>query len=556
MITPFFTLRQDDIFLYIDIKISHIRFQSTKIESIVEEDGQLFIFSLAPYYLRLRLPGKIVSDELDEIKEGEVDEARNEVKYDSSNESISFKYVKVNKGEEFKDLDLSSKLLARRGDDDYIKSKERESGSNGALIQDLSVKSNIINDNDNDQAMMDIDEAEDFDWEIKQSIPQNTESISIENPIKKYGFNNTYCDIIGVSIINGNDINEVSKPEEIKSYEELTEDRLTNENLKFDSDHYINDFLDIYLDGGEDFEHSPIKEIINWESNLKKQFHKWQKQKLKQNETETENKNENDKHSNIFPLEFTKEEQTQLQTLPLKKYFISNPKSIYLNLISFIFSFSYDYRTTQGDSTIESSWTIGKLSPQLSSLDSNFSTLKDVLITSTKRSLIYPLYRSWELSLKCWEDTYYIIRTGRRGILRCLLKIRELFRFHDIYYVYNKIWIDDYCTWLQIDSGANENVIRSLAHELRQQYTNLTKSDVPFEKTDIQMDTSDGNDDVPGFDVLRIAENKIMLDDLEKAAIDLVSGKNINDSEEEVDSDDESDSDSESESDSDDEDSE
>ena len=52
MITPFFTISQDDEFIYIDVKISHIRFSAPNIEMTVE--NELFVFSLPPYYLRLR----------------------------------------------------------------------------------------------------------------------------------------------------------------------------------------------------------------------------------------------------------------------------------------------------------------------------------------------------------------------------------------------------------------------------------------------------------------------------------------------------------------------
>ncbi len=53
----------------------------------------------------------------------------------------------------------------------------------------------------------------------------------------------------------------------------------------------------------------------------------------------------------------------------VRSYIISNERALLLGLVDIIFAYCYDYRTQQGESTVESAWTIGTLSPTLSCLE-------------------------------------------------------------------------------------------------------------------------------------------------------------------------------------------
>ena len=66
-----------------------------------------------------------------------------------------------------------------------------------------------------------------------------------------------------------------------------------------------------------------------------------------------------------------------------------------------------------------------------------------------RRSLAYPWYRNYELIKKCQEDVYVLLKLGKRAILKALLELKDLFDHHDIYYIYSKIFLDDYCIWCQ-----------------------------------------------------------------------------------------------------------
>jgi protein SHQ1 len=125
-----------------------------------------------------------------------------------------------------------------------------------------------------------------------------------------------------------------------------------------------------------------------------------------------------------------------------------------------LFSYAYECRTTQHEPTPESAWTLASLIPACSALDPpnssplqplTFSTeeLTTTLVASYRRSLAFPLYRSWILAEACKMDAARLLCNGKRTVVRCLLEMKSIFDHHEIYYVYSKIWIDDFCVWAQ-----------------------------------------------------------------------------------------------------------
>lgn len=134
--------------------------------------------------------------------------------------------------------------------------------------------------------------------------------------------------------------------------------------------------------------------------------------------------------------------------------------NLYLTLLSLLFSYAYECRTTQHDPTPESAWTLATLIPAFSALDPPnltvvnplvFSTgeLSQILATSYRRSLAFPLYRSWILAEACRMDVAQLLSKGKRTVVRCLLEMKNILDHHEVYYVYSKIWLDDFCVWTQ-----------------------------------------------------------------------------------------------------------
>ena len=142
----------------------------------------------------------------------------------------------------------------------------------------------------------------------------------------------------------------------------------------------------------------------------------------------------------------------------------SQTHDLYLTLITVLFAYFYDSRTSQHDPTPESAWTICNLIPAFTALDPPHSShyvgesgshtfsvdeLKETLLPSYRRLLAFPLYRSFALAEKCQEDLTNALKQGKRLIIRCLLEIKDILDHHDVYYIYSKIWLDDFCVWIQ-----------------------------------------------------------------------------------------------------------
>lgn len=85
-------------------------------------------------------------------------------------------------------------------------------------------------------------------------------------------------------------------------------------------------------------------------------------------------------NTSIFVIvKLTKQEQESLRKLGNKEFLLSKEDitSAWLSLVDIVYAFCYNHRTTQGDNTVESAWTVNKLSATLSWLQvrSCFKTL-------------------------------------------------------------------------------------------------------------------------------------------------------------------------------------
>ena len=495
MITPRFEITQDNSHLYVKVHITSLRFNSDSIE--VNATGNVLIFHLSPYYLRLRFDHPL--QEEPEIEDSTDDKTITEKSMASlipGEEAIMLKVPKLNKGEVFEDLDLHSKLLARIGDT----ATATNSIPKGPLIQEIDGE-NSNNSSTDKNYLENIERTgKQFDWEIEQNVqPEITKDILGF----KYGFDSNYIDIIGVSLSNGNDINELNDPEHTKENDRVKE-RLDKENFKFDPEYYISEYMTAKYGTEEDMAINGIKELMKFTPPLAKEFLKWYK------------KNPNEE--NPMPVEFNEKEQHQMQNnLPKKEYLVDQKcvKTNYITILSLLFSYNFEQTENEGVHNSETSWTIGKLTPQISFLDQQLKLEKQVdeksimevsestahkneedniirlaIDCGIKRSLSYPLHRNFQLSKKAWTNTYYILRGGKRLVIKALLDIHECFRFHDIYYVYNKVLLDDLCSWFI--SYGDEFIIRSLAIQMKKELDSINEGTINFDCiSDVDLETAE-----------------------------------------------------------------
>ena len=172
------------------------------------------------------------------------------------------------------------------------------------------------------------------------------------------------------------------------------------------------------------------------------------------------------------PVVFSAKDQDDLRDLPRKEYIVSDTKGLLIGLIDVVFAWAYDHRTTEGEHTVESAWTITSLASSLSFLVQH-RTVWRCVVAGARRCLCYPLYRHWDLVQQTLEDTKAIFRMGRRAVLRCLLDVRRVLKFSEAKYLLNDIFITDYCVWIQ---SVPDMHIEALARKL--ETITLEKEDI------------------------------------------------------------------------------
>lgn len=496
MITPRFSITQDDEFVFLKIFISNIRFNAMGLEVVIQEN--MIIFHLSPYYLRLRFPHELVDDE------------RSTALYDSKSECINVKIGKLNKNEYFEDLDLPTKLLARQGDlvdSDALTEHPDEKKKQKPLIQEIGADDTLNTPKEDVKTIGQM--GEDFNWEIEQKMDPAINEGLLKT---KYGFDNLYDTIISVSMSNGNDINELDDPEHTKANNRVIE-RLRKENLKFDPEYYVSEYMTNKYGEEEDLEINGIKGLLKFTPSIVKQYLQWYKESLNSDL--------------VMPVDFTDKEQKQMQeNIPKKTYLVDDIRPLYVTILNVIFSYMFEQIENEGTHTTESSWTMGKLCPQISFLDQQLkqtnetqdglhevssenkepSIIRVAIITGIRRALSYPLHRNYDLAMKAWTFVYYILRGGKRLIIRALLDVHETFRFHDVYYVYDKILLGDLTAWF-ISQGS-ENVIRSLALEMRKEQESISKENIEFEcVSSFNEETGE-----PDWETLNLREMEILVE--------------------------------------------
>ncbi|XP_076647424.1 protein SHQ1 homolog isoform X1 [Halictus rubicundus] len=401
MLTPRFEITQTDTEVAIVIYAPYANIKDTE----VYVDGTDFRFYSTPYYLRLKLPG--------EIEENDSSYGS----YDCEKGDFSLKFSKVNKGEHFENLDMITTLLAPP-------KKKTNIIPNIEVIGNPSANSEDINESSNENDSIVNDENTNGDeWYIHQNNPTNPMPLLASSP--KYGFaNKVSVALLAFESVWIKEIIDLPSPDTVPQSERKSI-REKHELSDFNEEHYLADLMQ------PECIEPYIKYTAEWEI--------LDKEHISLNETEVD----------------------LLKELPNKEYLLSNEETykLLLSLVDILFGSCYNHRTTLGDNTVESSWTINKLSSTLSWFD-DFSNADEVIRACFRRSVCYPLFRNWNLSLKVLEDVKKVIKLGKKYIIKRFCEIHDLFNNSpEPRYVLNQLYIKDYLVWLQ---QINESSIKSL----------------------------------------------------------------------------------------------
>lgn len=197
MLTPRFKLLQDENHVFITVHAPYTNIGETEIDV----DGQNFLFVSTPYFLRLRLPGRIVEND------------RSKGSYTCDSGDFTLTFDKETPGEHFENLDMITSLLSPRDIPDVNPSLVEMLNEDGITIEHES-------DDDRSDTLLQCNHPFGF----ANNISTEFKEIGAEFP----------------------QIFELRVPEQVPVKERNTL-REQYENHKFSSDHYLADFFDMEL---------------------------------------------------------------------------------------------------------------------------------------------------------------------------------------------------------------------------------------------------------------------------------------------------------------------
>mmetsp|Transcript_8108 Transcript_8108/g.17540 ORF Transcript_8108/g.17540 Transcript_8108/m.17540 type:complete len:635 (-) Transcript_8108:226-2130(-) len=514
-LTPRFVLSQTEDVLIVTIRTPHVRVSASTLEVVVDDDT--FHFYSPPYLLRLKLPGRLVDD----AASGREAKAVYDPSLDNGTVTVTT-YKDVNDAGIWEGLDLVGRLLISGQQQQYRQDRR----SNGPSIEVLSSMdyeegTGVIRNDRGGTAVAKegytgnlttptSSTFADAIGDTPPSAPENAASDLLNLTAPRYGFLNLYHSVFGDLAREGlcHEMLELPEPDTTLEQDRRPM-RLDVEADKFNDDRYLEDALlggeldPEYDDGGggdmiydeavnmkphwvaldgihegsleaitRDIDSLSLGRVSQNDENIMK---KEDSTTLTQLSTDELNSLADIPASHMPPIDFATMNEAQTHTT-------------LLSLLDIIFAYVYDHRTTGGDPTVESSWTVAILSPTLSWFDcyhgpvevreknefqeesgsadinTRIDTPADVFTWCIRRSLIYPYLRSYKLGAMIVADVISILKGGRRMILRCLLQLRKIFENSTGHYLLNKLYVDPLIYWVQ---SVQEEVVFSFATGLK-----------------------------------------------------------------------------------------
>jgi hypothetical protein len=149
---------------------------------------------------------------------------------------------------------------------------------------------------------------------------------------------------------------------------------------------------------------------------------------------------------------WTLAEQDTLVQLPRREYLRDADATAAADLAGLLFASCYDQRCSAGERNCESAWTISRVCPSLSPLDS-MTDPESAIRAAYARSLAYPLYRSTRVSDAVLLDLKRLVQadpeTLRARLLRTLIDVKHVFEATTMLRIFSDIFLTDYCIWIQ-----------------------------------------------------------------------------------------------------------
>lgn len=323
---------------------------------------------------------------------------------------------------------------------------------------------------------------DEYDWSHPQEVPRPFAE-EPQQPTTNYGFMDLHQGFFDVEHPDSVDIEDP----DVMPEESRRQARLLTENSQFSYDHYMADFMDTTM----------VDEARAWVAPWTNEY-----DTLRQYELNPETRpaeiapgipttplTSNDELAVVW----TDDHRNALLKLPRREYPHSGDHTAMLGLVDLIFAYAYNLRSMEGENTVESSWTIVKLSSSLAWFD-KLNTLQEALISSARRAVIYPIYRNWTLVQSVFQDVYQLFYLGKRALLRALLEMKHICDTSETRHLLSHLYLNDYCIWIQ---RISKKKFAQLAAQILDMTERISKSDVglPLEELEslAMEDAQDGN---------------------------------------------------------------
>lgn len=462
MLTPLFQLSQtnESITVVMDVPLIHLDTLDMAID-----DGNVFRFAAQPYFLRLRFPGELAPE----------NDPTSSSAFDSDKGTLTVTLGKAVPGTHFENLHLLATLMATSSEASKNKTPSKP------LIEVIA--SEDFPDAEDAEDVEGEEEGGGNDLEWQQDVERVTAALAASNintdksllslddqngpslTAPRYGFARRWSGIFGTASASqggAEEAIELSHPDSIPEAARR-EARLACELERWNPDHYLADTHD-----PDDM----LQEALAWKLELtpvaavapsSPSPSSSSLSSLPPPHTPGTTVSETPmpistpppavglSAATMSPTKWSAEEAEALHAVNASRHevIIENEVPVLLGLVDIIAAACYDARTTMGDPTVESGWTIARLSATLSWFD-EFSSIDEVAAAFARRSLLYPLYRSWSLVQAVLADTQAVFSSGSTDIIKLLLSTRTAFMSsrsgRDML---NRLYINDYILWVQ-----------------------------------------------------------------------------------------------------------
>lgn len=182
----------------------------------------------------------------------------------------------------------------------------------------------------------------------------------------------------------------------------------------------------------------------------------------------------------IFYEDFTPDERKKLLDIKRVEFLMSKDvaRSSFYSIAEVCYSSVMDVICFGAEGSCESNWTIAKLSPTLSWFDS-FEDPREMIIATIRRTMAYCVTRSYSVSERCWKETARLIKNGRTGIIKALVRAKAALEKAEHRWRINKLYIDPMISWIQ---ELKEEEFQQFAKEVCDQVNNFpTKDEVCYD---------------------------------------------------------------------------